>query len=71
MNCQMEVPIGMAQDCNSDICSRYAIHRCCDCGIAICREHEHPCCGEYWCEFCLEVHQHDEHNIPAEEIFAA
>lgn len=66
MNCQIDVP-GLKDD-DGRPCEKNSIHRCEDCGNALCREHENPCCGVYWCDFCLELHQTDEHNVPTTEV---
>jgi hypothetical protein len=48
--------------------SRDAVVMCCDCGRKLCRDHKLDCCGETWCEFCLEAHQIDPEHVPYEEL---
>ena len=71
MQCQIEVPYAFRADNDNRPCYKEALHRCEDCGIPLCREHENLCCGVFWCDFCLEVHQTDEHNVPADDVYAA
>lgn len=49
-------------------CHRDAIRECADCGKKLCRQHAEYCCDQFWCEFCLGLHQTSEAHVPKEEV---
>lgn len=69
LRCEYEHPMDATAETVHECGGRDIIRQCSDCGTQRCRRHPlATCCGEYWCEFCLELHQTDDHHAPLAEL---
>ena len=55
--CEIEVQIGLPSDNNADICAKYAIQQCSDCGKFACDSHLVICCDTILCVGCETFHK--------------
>lgn len=59
---QCEMRYGTDLNClNVERCHREAVRECDDCGKKLCREDATLCCDQYWCQFCIDLHQTTPH----------
>jgi hypothetical protein len=57
-----EMVYGNSNSKSADVCGRPAITACFDCDKELCHNCATPCCGVFFCDYCLTEHQHEKHQ---------